>query len=206
MTAPKFLYFDLGKVLLHFDHYQMFRQMGEVAGVDAERVREVLLDGGLQEQCELGQISGEAFYEAFCETTGTRPDPHALARAANDIFELNVSILPLVAQLQYARCRLGILSNTCWSHWEHCRRRFRIVADGFEIHALSCEIHAAKPNAAMYQAAAELAGAAPGEIFFTDDNPDNVAGARDAGFDAVQYTSTPELAADLRARRVEFNY
>jgi HAD superfamily hydrolase (TIGR01509 family) len=204
--APEFLYFDLGKVLLHFDHQQMFRQMGEVAGIDAQRVHAVLFEAGLQTEYELGQISSEAFYESFCERTGTRPDRDALARAANDIFELNVSILPVVAQLQHAGYRLGILSNTCWSHWEHCTRRFCILADAFGVHALSCEIHAAKPDPAIYAAAAERAGVAGQEIFFTDDNPENVAGARAAGFDAVQYISTPQLAAELRKRGLQFNY
>lgn len=204
--APEFLYFDLGKVLLSFDHSQMFRQMGDVAGIDAARVGEVLFEEGLQTQFELGRISEQEFYETFCEKTGTRPDPHALALAANDIFELNVTILPVVAQLQHAGCRLGILSNTCWSHWKHCVQRFRIVAEVGRVHALSCEIHAAKPDAAMYHAAAKLTGFAPEEIFFTDDNPDNVAGARAVGFDAVCYESTPQLAADLRARGVRFNY
>ena len=35
---------------------------------------------------------------------------------------------------------------------------------------------------------------------------DNVAGAQAAGLDAVQYTSTPQLVADLRARGIRFNY
>ena len=204
--APKFLYFDMGNVVLDFDHGRMCRQIGELTGIDAGRVREVLFEGQLRAHYELGQISSQEFYEAFCERTGTRPDPDRLALAGNDIFELNVSILPVVAQLQSARYRLGVLSNTCRSHWEHCSRRFRIVAEAFEVRALSCEIHAAKPEAAIYRAAARLAGVTPGEVFFTDDNPDNVAGARAVGFDAVQYTSTPQLVEELRARAVRFNY
>ncbi|MHC4401458.1 MAG: HAD family hydrolase [Planctomycetota bacterium] len=205
LMPPKFLYFDLGKVLLDFDHNHMFQQMGDVAGIEASRVEEVLFAGGLQAEYESGRISPESMYEAFCRTTGTQPDREALAHAANDIFELNVSIVPLVAQLQAARYRMGILSNTCVSHWEHCRRRFRIVGS-FSISALSYEIHVAKPDGAVFEAAARLAGVCPEEIFFADDNADNVAGAVAAGFDAVQYTTTPRLAADLRSRGVGFNY
>jgi HAD superfamily hydrolase (TIGR01509 family) len=206
MTPPKFLYFDLGNVVLHFDHEVMFQQMGEVAGIGAARVRDVLFDGGLQADFELGRISERQFYEAFCQRTGTRPDYDALVLAGSDIFALNVSLLPVVAQLQSARYRLGILSNTCRSHWEHCTRRFRIVAEAFGVHALSCEIQAGKPQAAIYEAAARLAGVAPEEIFFADDNPQNVAGAVAAGFDAVEYTSTPQLTGELRKRGLRFNY
>jgi FMN phosphatase YigB (HAD superfamily) len=58
----------------------------------------------------------------------------------------------------------------------------------------------------VFAGAAELAGVAPGEIFFVDDTAGHVAAARSAGFDAVQYTTTQALAADLRSRGLEFNY
>jgi HAD superfamily hydrolase (TIGR01549 family) len=203
---PKFLYFDLGKVLVDFRVEQMFRQLGEVAGVEPGRVEEVLSGGGLQQQYETGQISGPEFYEAFCRQTATRPDYDALRRAGSEIFELKVSMVPVVAQLYRAGYRLGILSNTCESHWEHCTRRYRIVAELFTVHALSYRIGVAKPEAAIFHAAAELAGVQPQEIFYVDDYAPHVAGARAVGFDAVQYTSTPQLVGDLRSRGVEFNY
>jgi len=74
------------------------------------------------------------------------------------------------------------------------------------VHALRYPVQAAKPEAAMFLRAAELAGVAPDKIFFTDDLAGHIAGAKAVGFDAVQYTSTPELAAELRRRGVRFNY
>ena len=77
---------------------------------------------------------------------------------------------------------------------------------GFQAYALSYELGACKPSARIYQEAAALAGVPTGEIFFVDDIAGHVAGAQDAGFDAVQYTTTAKLVADLRQRGVEFNY
>jgi HAD superfamily hydrolase (TIGR01509 family) len=74
------------------------------------------------------------------------------------------------------------------------------------IHALSYRIGACKPDVAIFRRAAELAGQRPQDIFFTDDLAENVAGAKAAGFDAVQYTSTPQLVAELRQRGIRFNY
>ena len=42
--------------------------------------------------------------------------------------------------------------------------------------------------------------------FYVDDIAGHVAGARSVGFDAVQYTSTDALVAQLRERGVAFNY
>jgi len=206
MAPPNFLYFDLGMVLVNFDVGVMCRQMGEVAAIDPARVYQVLLEHPLQKEYERGRISTREFFEGFCRATGTRPDLGALISAGSDIFELNASMIPVAVHLYRAGWRMGILSNTCESHWEHCLRRFPLLGEFFGVHALSYRIGAAKPEAAIFEAAAQLAGVAPEAIFFTDDLPGHVAGARAAGLDAVQFVSPPQLVADLRARGVRFNY
>lgn len=204
---PHFVYFDLGNVLLNFDHALACRQMAAVAGVSAEQIRQVVFDGGLNQRYERGEINDEQFYESFCQQTGTRPDPAELNRAGSDIFQLNVPIMPIVAALDGAGYRLGILSNTSPAHWAWCGTgRYGIISRPFQVHALSFEIGAVKPDPKIFAAAAKLAGVRPEEIFFTDDIAGHVAGARAAGFDAVQYTSAAALAAELRQRGVEFNY
>jgi len=202
----QFFYFDLGRVLLDFDVHAMCRQMAEVAGIEPELVREVLFGQGLEMRYERGEVSGREFYEEFCRLTASRPDYRELEAAGSDIFSVRPCILPIVSQMRQAGYRLGVLSNTSQSHWEHCLRRYRILREAFETYALSFRIGHCKPEAAIFTAAAELAGAEPGEIFFTDDRPELAAGARAAGFDAIPYTSTAELAAALRARGVRFNY
>lgn len=205
-VAPAFLFFDLGRVLVDFSVERMCRQIGEASGVAAERVAEILFDDQLQKQAELGEITDREFYEVFCQLSGAKPDFDRLVAAASDIFEINAGVIPIAAQLAQAGHRMGILSNTCRSHWEHCRRRYTIVAEAFSVYVMSFDVGACKPDAAIYLAAADAAGVAPEEIFFVDDIPDNVAGAVAAGFDAVPYTTPAQLAADLRKRGVRFNY
>ena len=59
-----------------------------------------------------------------------------------------------------------------------------------------------KPDRAIYEIAAERAGASPSEVFFVDDRAENVVGAKAAGLDAVLFTDAEQLAADLRQRGV----
>jgi putative hydrolase of the HAD superfamily len=203
--TPEFIYFDLGKVLVDFSVDRMCRQMGDAAGVDPDRVRDAIFVGGLQVQYETGRLSTAEFIGEFCRQTGSRPDRDALARACNDIFWPNYSMLPVVSQLAAAGHRLGILSNTCEGHWRHCYSRFTFLRECFSVHALSYEIGVMKPDAAIFCRAAELAGVSPERIFYTDDIAGHVDGARSAGFDAVVYTSTAELVAEIRRRGLRFN-
>ena len=207
MQQPSFLYFDLGNVLLKFDHRLACRQMGDVAGVAADRVWDVVFAGDLEQRYEAGQIGDREFYDIFCAQTGTQPDFDALLLAGSAIFTPNTSIFPVVAALGEAGYRLGILSNTCPGHWSYCASgRYAVVSRGFEVYALSYELGACKPSPKIYEGAARLAGVAASEIFFVDDIAGHVAGARDSGFDAVQYTTTAKLVDDLRQRELQFNY
>lgn len=204
---PAFLYFDLGNVLLYFSHDRMCRQMAEVIGVEAEAVRRLLFDTPLELDCEFGRITNEAFYDALCAEFDCRPDYQRLAWAASDIFHVNVTMKTVLAQLAASHHRLGLLSNTSDLHWQFfADGRYSMIPEVFECVALSFRLGRMKPEREIYLEAAEMAGVAPEEIFYVDDVAANVHGAREAGFDAVQYTSTAQFVVDLRARGVEFNF
>jgi FMN phosphatase YigB (HAD superfamily) len=206
LMPPRFLYFDLGNVLLYFDHQCAARQMAAVAGIAPEKVWDVVFDSGLELRYEAGELDDHEFHEIFCRETGTRPEPRALLHAGAAIFTPNASIVPVLAGLTAAGHRMGILSNTCSSHWEYCLKNYTLINQSFERYALSYEIGVCKPAAKIFERAAALAGVEPRQIFYVDDIAGHVAGARAVGFDAVQYLGTAPLVSEMRARGIEFNY
>ena len=202
-----FLYFDLGNVVARFDHLKGCRQIAELVGIPPDQVFTVVFDSGLNRRCELGEVSNRAFHEEFCRTTGTHPELGAFLHAAGDIFALNDSLIPLLGALEVAGYRMGILSNTCEYHWQRIiASEYGILPAAFSVFALSFQIGAMKPDPKIYQAAAKLAEVSPQEIFFCDDVLGHVTAARQAGFDAAQYTTAAALVADLRRRGMRFNY
>ncbi|MCS7237946.1 MAG: HAD family phosphatase [Thermoguttaceae bacterium] len=207
MPGPvRFVYFDLGKVIVDFDVSRMCRQMAEVAGVSAELVHEALYGEGLQRQYELGLISTEEFYESFCRRIGACPRPEELLHAACDIFSLNLSVVPIVCRLALMRFPIGLLSNTCEAHWQYINRRYRGVAELFRLGCASYQVHAMKPDPEIFRRAAQLAGCPPEEIFFVDDHEPNVRGAQAVGFQAVVFQGAESLADELRARGISVDY
>ncbi len=206
MSAPRFFYFDLGNVLLKFDNAVAYRQIAKAAGISVERVREIVIDDGLQVEYERGALSTSEFYEQFCERSGVRPVRADLLHAASDIFELDVAVAEIAQRLRASGRRLGILSNTCEAHWEFCAGgRFPLLNAVFDIATLSYQVRSLKPEPAIYEAASELADVSPEGIFFVDDRAENVAGAQDAGFDAVQFASATGLISDLERRDVRLD-
>jgi putative hydrolase of the HAD superfamily len=206
-ATERFIYFDLGNVVLHFDHDRAARQMAEVAGVSVRQVRDLVFTGDLQTQYETGRISSRQFYDEFRERTGSRASLEDLFRAASDMFEINASMLPLIAQLRAAGYRLGVLSNTCEAHWQFITDgRYAILPAMFEQCVLSFRVGHMKPSAGIYRAAVDMAQVQPQQIFYTDDLPANVDGAQRVGLDAELFTTAAALAESLRERGFEFNY
>ena len=196
-----FLYFDLGNVLLRFDHRRACRQLAQLIGVSSDRIWEVLFEGGLESAFERGELSRERFAQALADELDCPVgDLTGWERAVADIFEPMEGMADLVANLRGAEWRLGILSNTNTVHWEFVSENYPWLIECFELHVLSYQVRAMKPHLAIYEAAERVAGCRPEEIFFVDDQWDNAAIARGRGWDAVQFESPEQLRRELAVR------
>jgi glucose-1-phosphatase len=204
---PQFVYFDLGNVLCPFDREVEVRQVTEISGVDEAKARDVLLgEQGILWKAERGELDDRGLHAEFCRLTGSRVEMEEFLRANADIFTLNGELVPLVAQLEDAQIPLGILSNTCSSHWRHLSDgRFSILLSPFRKRVLSYEVGAMKPNEKIFRRAIELASVPAERIFYIDDLPGHVEAARKLGIDAVQYTTTDALVRELLTREVRSN-
>ena len=207
MRKPSFLYFDLGNVLLRFDHQQACRQMGALAGIAAEKVWDTVFASGLELRYEAGEFDDRGFYDIFCSQTGSQPDFEALLLAGSAIFTPNTSIFPVVGALDAADYRLGILSNTCPAHWAYCRAgRYGLIDRAFDVYALSYELGACKPSPKIFEGAARLAGVPSEEIFFVDDIAGHVAGRASRGVRRRAVHNHAGAGRRTAARGLEFNY
>ena len=199
MTRPEFFYFDLGNVLLYFDHDLAFRSMARIAGVTPQRMRQVVMDTDLQIQYETGLISGDQFIDAIAQSLGRSVDTREMLRAAADMFIPNHQVLPVLERVAGLGIPIGLLSNTCEAHWQWIlEQQYPQVAGRFEPVILSFEVQSMKPDPLIYQVATEKAGCDPAGIFFTDDRLDNVEAARRAGWQAEPFTSADRLLDTIR--------
>lgn len=179
--------------------------MAEVAGLEHEKVHQLVFESDLQTRYESGHITSQEFYDEFVAMTDTNPDIATLLNAGSDIFWLNYRIMPIISQLRSANFPMGILSNTCEAHWNFVCNKFPTIQKYFPNRVLSYEQKSMKPDGGIYEAAIELAKLPAEQIFFVDDRQENVRGALDQGMDAKLFTSPSELYHQLTSRGVEIN-
>jgi len=206
MPQP-FIYFDLGNVLLYFDHRKASAALAAVSGWTPEQVYQFVFRTDLNHRCDGGLVDAAEFCRTFREKTGCSADDADIQLASSDIFRVNAPMKAIVSQLRAAGHRLGILSNTCDMHFDwFADGRYPPIPDAFEVVILSYRLKLMKPQPEIYLEAARQAGVAPQDVFYVDDLPANVEGAKRVGFDAVLFTTPAAYAEELRRRDIRFNY
>ena len=198
---PRAVLFDLGKVLVRFDHGLTLARIEKATSVPRATLAPHLY-GPLVGEYDLGRLETGAFFRAVEEAAGLPPLEDALWVAAwRDIFEPDPDALALLAQLSPDMTPV-LVSNTNALHWEGVLLVAPELPRLIPLRALSFEVGAAKPDPAHFQAALALARAAPREAVFADDRPENVVAARDVGIDAFQVTDAASLRTGLEMRGV----
>jgi putative hydrolase of the HAD superfamily len=102
-----------------------------------------------------------------------------------------------VGQLRSGGKRLAMLSNMPRELGEALKTRTRRLAL-FDQVTLSYEIHAVKPDAAIYEHCLQGLGSAARDSLFFDDRIQNVQGAEMLGMHAIQFLDRDEVLRQMR--------
>lgn len=203
MCCPAFIYLDLGRVVVDFDHALAWQKVAAITGLAEAKVEQFFTADDRPRRIETGLLAWDTLHAEFVRAMAVEVDVDALARAAGDIFTLRAEMLPVIAAIERAGVPLGILSNTCDIHWQHLLRcRYGILPGGIGPLVLSYEVGAMKPHPSIYEAAVAKAGVPADRIFFCDDIPAHVEAARAAGWDAEVFTGARQLVEQLASRGV----
>ncbi|MEO1615141.1 MAG: HAD family phosphatase [Planctomycetota bacterium] len=188
------VYFDLGNVLVSFDHDIACRNFAELTGISFDKSRYLLFEEhadqpGLQMRYEAGEITSDQFFQAIKELAPEQREwtKEELLVAISDMFTPIESMAETVRRVRESGPRIGVLSNTCSAHWQFVRRQpWRVSMIDFDLKVLSYEAKSIKPDSLIYEVAEEAAGIPTHRILFLDDKPENVEAARARGWNAEQ--------------------
>lgn len=196
------LLFDLGKVLIDFDFDRGMALFAGRSTLGPERFRQVLLNEHWKCRYERGEISTAEYHQYLTGEGGLQMGLDEFRDAWSAVF-LPEPILSegLLVRLK-RRYPLILLSNTNEAHIDFIAERYSVLSY-FDERILSHEVGAMKPDPRIFEAAIAASGKPADRLFFTDDLPQNIEGARRSGIHARQFISEPDLIADLRGYGVE---
>ena len=191
--------FDYGLVLTGPPHPPAWERMRETlqAGEDAFHAAY----WAPRHDYDRGALNGISYWKTVARALGHELNTAQLDTLLAADTELwtqpNAEMIAWAAALQRAGVKTGILSNLGDAMERGVREQCSWIED-FAHHTFSHRLGMAKPEAAIYAHAAEGLATPPEEILFIDDRAENIAAARAAGMQAIQYTSHADFVAAMQ--------
>ncbi|MEO1130106.1 MAG: HAD-IA family hydrolase [Planctomycetota bacterium] len=204
MTPPRIICFDLGGVVVRI--CRSWQEACDRAGIPTNgRTDPSHLESCLHATMlyMAGQIDCEALWSSISEATGGDYAPDEV-EAVHRVWVLDdyPGIADLIAQINASPALTSAcLSNTNHAHWQPL-----VSGDApseailrIEHKLVSHEMKAVKPQEQIYRDAERLLAAAPHELLFFDDTPENVEMARVLGWRAEHIDHAGDTAAQVTA-------
>ncbi len=188
--------FDVGGVLLRTEDGAPRRALEDRLGLARGQAEQLVFNSDKGRAAQLGQISAAELWAWVGDYFGL--DEAGLVRFQQEFFggdRLNRPLLELVHAL-HGRYQTAIISNFMDNLTEVITDRFPI-APAFDLIVGSAYEGVMKPDAEIFTRALARLGAQPAEAVFVDDFAHNIEGARAVGLQAIHYTPTTDVAAEL---------
>lgn len=194
----KAVVFDVGRVLFHWQLGALFEKLIE----DRDEL-DWFLSNVVTEEWHFEHDRGRALAEMVPERIALYPQYESHIRAYATRFNETVpgpveGSHELVERLAGAGVPLFCLTNFGDEFWEMFRPT-QPIFDHFADIIVSGKEKVAKPEARIYEIVEERSGRRADALFFTDDNPANIAAAKARGWDAHLFTHAASLEAQLKA-------
>jgi 2-haloacid dehalogenase len=189
--------FDIGGVLIDWNPRYLYRALFD----GDEAAMEHFLAHVCSHDWNLTQDAGRPFAEGVAELAARFPEQAELIAAYDTRWEDMVKgaidgTVVILRELEARGTPLYCLTNFSTEKLPLCLNRFDFF-DAFDGIVVSGEIGMVKPDRGIYDHLVETYELTPSQCLFIDDNQANVAGAREAGWQAVRYVSPDQLRRDL---------
>ena len=197
------IFFDLGNVLLFFDHRLIHdRLSANSLRKNIEEINKIEL-ASLIDAYETGDYSSLEFFEKMNAVFRFHRfyDFNSFRNDWSDIFWENTELISLLPELK-KKYQLGIISNTNEMHIVFLRERFPYLFKQFDHLIYSYELHRRKPSREIFEGALSMAKAQSSESFYLDDNDAYVDAARVLGFNAFRYVGFSALLDIFREENI----
>jgi putative hydrolase of the HAD superfamily len=175
--------FDFGGVLAFNPTPEQFVEQASSLGMDAAVFEQAFWANRLA--YDRGEHNAASYWQAVTGRSFTNEELGPIIDRDNAFWgRLDDRVLALLRGFRAAGLRTALLSNMPTEMAAYVRQRPELEGH-FDCLTFSCEISAAKPEAAIYEHCLRGLDVAPEEAMFIDDRAENVEGAKTLGIHAV---------------------
>lgn len=202
----KSIIFDLGNVLVDFDHSIAAKKAALFCGKPEKEIFDFFFTCETTSLFEEGKILPSDFFLQMKKSLNLRLKYEEFILIWNEIFSFtdkNRAVYNLCKKLA-GRYRIALLSNINTLHFDYLKTNFPVF-DVFHHLFLSFELKLKKPDPLIYKKALEVLEVSPEQAFYTDDRAELIAAARSLGIKGFVFKDAEQLKEDLLGSGVNIN-
>jgi len=191
---------DYGGVMVRHQSDADQAKLAHIAGLDKELFTELYWSE--RPDYDRDVISGTEYWQKIAQSAGTTLTEQVIQELIDfdnrSWMQFDSVMWEWVEQLRAAGKRVGLISNMPRDLGEALKSRTQKLSN-FDQLTLSYEIHAVKPEPAVYEHCLDGLNTPPEQTLFVDDRIENVQGAELLGIRAIQFTSRDDVLVRLRS-------
>jgi putative hydrolase of the HAD superfamily len=191
---------DYGGVMVHYQSDSDQAKLAQIAGIPKDLFTELYWSERLDYDRDV--ISGTEYWQIIAQRSGTifteRLIQELIDLDNRSWMQFDSVMWEWIEQLRAAGKRVGLISNMPRDLGEALKSSTQKLSN-FDQVTLSYEIHAVKPEPAVYEHCLEGLNTPPEQTLFLDDRIENVQGAELLGIRAIQFTSRDDVMLRLRS-------
>jgi len=195
--------FDLGNVLIPFDYDIILNKLNGIKSGLGNRFAERYKNNySVHRKFETWELSDDEFLNIMMEWTENTLSKGEFCELYSDIFVVNNDVASLLPKLK-KNYKMVLLSNTNSIHQKYGWENYDFLKY-FDKLILSHEVGAVKPDTKIYNAVEEFTNLPSAEHLFIDDVEEYVNGAKNVGWNAVQFVGYEKLITDFKNYNISF--
>ena len=201
-----YLVFDMAGVLLHWQPHALLQRALASLALDAAGARAWVPRffenfGGDWAEFDRGGVEPAALAERIARRTGLPlTEVQAVIAGVPDVLQPMSESLALLQRLRDGGQRLHYLSNMPAPYADVLESAHAHLFAHFDGGLFSGRVRMIKPEREIFDHAAQQFGLEPAATLFIDDVAPNVAAARDAGWQALQFIDAAQCERELLKR------
>lgn len=204
MIEERVILFDLGRVLIDFDHYIAVRRIRPFCSLEEKDIFNLFFDSHLIDRYEKGLISSFDFFQQVKKMLNAKITYEEFVPIWNEIFMPHPGMLE-VLELLKDNYRLYMVSNINEQHFKYLELKFKEHFKYFSYIFLSYELGLRKPDPKIYEFIINYLKMPAKDIIYTDDRIELVVAAKKLGIDAFLFESSDSFKQSLIERDIHFD-
>lgn len=196
--------FDLGNVLIPFDYNKIVENLNKIEGGLGQRFYNLYRDNyDIHRKYERWELTDDEFLDIMTGWIDNKVSREDFCRIYSDLFVVNEDTTALLPDLK-KNYTLVVLSNTNYIHQKYGWEQYEFIKH-FDKLILSHEVGAIKPEEKIFRAVESFTGKPSEEHLFIDDIAEYAEGAKNFGWDSIQFTTHEKLLEEFQQRGIKIN-